>query len=511
MMSAQNRDTDQRRRLAGGAGAAFLGRLGAVIEVASILVFTWAYGTVGFGLFAVLWSFVKIGTAVAELAMPTAQQRFVPQADETGAHAAAGFAMKISVAAAVVIALAVTAAAPYIAPHINTGDASAGHMTDIVRLYVWVLPFWTLIEVATAAIRARRTFGPEIRVRIFYEQGLRLLAALAFAGLGWQVYGLFLAHLVSTALAAILALRLVARHYDLRKLASAPMTGDMPRTVLLYGLSVMPAGFVKKLVSELPVIFLNFLLAGAAGAAAGGIYAVARKVASVLQLVRLPFDYVIAPIASETAAKGDSAQLADLFAFATRLSLALVLPLATALIAAGNDILALMRPEYQAAYAAIVILSAGRISETFAGPSPALVEMLAHRSLPAINGLAGLGTLAALSYALIPSFGVAGGALAAAAGLNITALLAFMELRLLFRLSPLTRSGLPVILAAIIAGAAILAGGLLLRPYGPPWGLAWALVSFALSVAGIIRFVLPADDRAALPLPILQGKRGSPA
>ena len=54
-----------------------------------------------------------------------------------------------------------------------------------------------------------------------------------------------------------------------------------------YGYSVMPSNMIKKLFSEFPVILLNLMLPGAAGAMASGYYAVARKIASVLQGIRI--------------------------------------------------------------------------------------------------------------------------------------------------------------------------------------------------------------------------------
>ena len=97
---------DDKRRVAGGAGAAFLGRLGAIIEAVSVIAFTWAYGAEVFGLFAVLWSYVKVTTAISDAAMTTALQRFVPKGDEAQANAAVGNALKLSMLLSVVFALA---------------------------------------------------------------------------------------------------------------------------------------------------------------------------------------------------------------------------------------------------------------------------------------------------------------------------------------------------------------------------------------------------------------------
>ncbi len=486
------------RQVAGGAGLAFLGRLGALIEAVSVVVFTWAYGAETFGLFAVLWSYVKVTTALSDAAMTTTLQRFVPRVAKDQEADVAGFALKLSFLIAVVFAAIGTYYAPSISSFINVGSADQKHLTDVIRLYVWVLPFWTTVEVGTAAIRARRKFGPEIRVRIFYEQGLRLVAAVIFFAIGLDTYGLFLAHLLSVILAACLAVRLVARHYDFRAVLRAPLTGTIARDMRKYGFSVMPSNLIKKLFSEFPVMLLNFMLPGAAGAAAGGYYSVARKLASALQVVRLAFEYVMAPLAAEKDGKGDKHRLEHMYAYATRMSVCLALPFGAALYLARSDILSALEPEFQAAAAAIAILVAGRVLEAASGPSFSIVEMLGHRSLPPLNGVIGLTVFVWLGWVQIPENGVTGAAIAAAIGLNITAYLAFFQAVFLFKLFPYTADILKPLLISLMSAVLIV----VFADFGPdlpsPMGLITAIFGLIVALLLLVRFGLKTDDAAAL-------------
>jgi O-antigen/teichoic acid export membrane protein len=490
---------DNRARVAGGAGFAFLGRMGAIIEALSIIAFTWLYGAATFGLFAVLWSYVKVTTAVADAAMTTALQRFVPRAKADGeAEQIAGYAFKLSFLIACVFALAGTIAAPYLAPFINAADGDAESVVTVIQIYVWVLPFWTLVEVATASIRARRTFGPEIRVRIFYEQGLRLVAAAIFALLGWLTYGLFLSHLVSVVLAALLALRLVSKHYDLKAIAAAPLTGNIPKKMRQYGFSVMPSNIIRNLFSEFPVMFLNFMLPGAAGAAAGGYYAVARKIASALQSIGQTFEYVMAPLAAEKDGSGDQAALKDMYGFATRITICVALPFGAALVLARHDILAAMKPEFQAASAAIAILCIGRVFEAATGPSSAMVEMLGHRFLSPFNGIMGFATLLVMGFHLIPLYGVTGAAVAAATGLNVMATLALLEVVFLFKLVPYDRNILRPLGTVILLTAGILALVPLSSQWPAPAGIIIALSLLFFALFLLVRIGLTDNDAEAL-------------
>jgi len=489
---------NHKARIAGGAGLAFIGRLGAFLEVGSLVAFTWLYGGATFGLFAALWAYVKVWSTVSDIAMTTALQRFVPAATADDANKIAGFALKTSFLMGTVFALVGMVLAPTLANFVNASEADAARLVTVIRIYVWVLPFWTLVEVATAAVRARRTFGPEIRVRIFYEQGLRLLLATIFALVGMLTYGLFFAHLASVVIAAALALRLVAKHYNFGDILRAPLTGALPKEIWAFGLMLMPSNITKRLFSEFPVIALNLLLPGAAGAAASGYYAVARKLASALQVVRLAFEYVMAPLASEKEGAGDRAALGEMYAFATRLSLAIALPFAAALILARHDILATMKPEFQAATVAIAILCAGRVFETATGPSSAIIEMLGHKLLPALNGILGLAVLLGLSFQLVPAYGISGAAVAAALGLGTTALAALFETAVLYRLVPYSRETLrPLFLAIVLAGG-ISAMVPASTAWDAPTGISAAVASLVAALVIIVRYGLSNHDAEAL-------------
>lgn len=488
-------------RVAGGAGLAILGRLGALIEAVSVVVFTWAYGAETFGLFAVLWSYVKVSTALSDAAMTTALQRFVPRVAAADEAKVTGYAIKLSFMLACVFALLGTYYAPALATFFNVASADAEHLINVIRIYVWVLPFWTMVEVGTAAIRARRKFGPEIRVRIFYEQGLRLVTAIVFFYIGLNTYGLFLAHLLSVLLAGVLALRLLAKHYSLRDLVMAPMTGELPKEMWKYGISVMPSNLIKKLFSEFPVMLLNYALPGAAGAAAGGYYSVARKIASALQVVRLAFEYVMAPMAAEKAGQKDRTTLVHMYAFATRLSICLALPMGAALYVMRTDILAALEPGFQAAATAIAVLVTGRVVEAASGPSTAIIEMLGHRLAPPINGLIGLTAFLLIGWHTIPEYGVTGAAIGAAIGLNVTAYLAFFQSAFVFKLLPYTRDILKPLLVSIICASTLLAAATLGPILPTPASLVIAIIGLIVALVILVRFGLSADDAAALGKP----------
>ncbi|MFN2259763.1 MAG: lipopolysaccharide biosynthesis protein [Parasphingopyxis sp.] len=487
----------EREDVARGAGMAALARLGAVIELIAQPIYTWLFGLATYGLYIVLWSAVNIAEKLVDLSLTEALQRLVPTLDEEAVHGTVKSAFLITVLPATVIALIVTLNAETIAGWLSASPEDAARLPLAIALFAWALPLWTFVEIATSAARARRAFGPEIRLRIFWEQLARLGFAGALAGLGFTSLGLLIAHLASLLLVAILSLRILARYYDFGLLVAAPLDARLIRTLVGSGLALLPSAASRRTLNDLPPILLNLLLPGSSGAVAAGLFGIARKVASVPLIVRQAFLYVLAPLSSAQNAQ-DRRRIAPLYAFSARLSAALVVPIGAAIILLGSDILSLFAPGAQAALTMLVILVAGRIGEAVLGPATPIVEMTGHRILPLVNSVIGVGIWALLAWWLTPLYGPDGMAFAVSAGAVAIAVAAVVELYWSDRLHPFDTPFLRG-LAIGLAGAAMLAGiGELFAPLGAP-PRAVAILAALPALAWLsLRFGLAREDRAAL-------------
>jgi len=487
-----------RSDVASGAALTALARMGAVIEVVTQPAFVWMFGLATYGLYIVLWAAVNLLATIVTMAMSQALQRIVPAArDEAAALGAVKYALLITVIPAALVALAVTLAAPWIAPQFAAAPEIRASLPGIIALFVWTLPLWVMLDVTTSAARARRAFGPEIRLRIFWEQVVRLAIALALFALGWRFYGLFAAHLASLALTAILSLRLLGRYFDLAALARAPMPQALRHEVLLSGIANMPPFLARRAFNDLPPVLLNFALSGTAGAVASGLFGIARKIASVPLIVRQTFLYVLAPLSAEQKA-ADPAALAPLYRFANRLGIAIVLPLTAVLIAAGDVLLMLFSPEAASAIGVLVVLLLGRAGETVLGAATPIVEMTGHRGLPLANSLAGLAVAALIGVLMVPGSGALGMAVAVAVGVTVASWAAAAELWVTERLSPFDRHVVRALAAGGFSFVALIGIGLAMADMPPllrgavQFALFWPLLWLAL------RFALDAEDKAAL-------------
>lgn len=311
-------------------------------------------------------------------------------------------------------------------------------------------------------MRARRTFGPEIRIRIFWEQSLRLSAALIFSLDGDQSYGLVYAHLISAGVAAVLMLGLVARVYNARALTQPELEPRDVQAVMGFCLAVLPASFIRRLFSEFPVILLAGLIPGPAGSVAAAQYAVVRKFASVMQLAHLPFHYVMAPLASEAKSHNNLAELTRMLGFATRSSVLFAFPLTVLLTTVSPLLLSLFPVEATLAWSALILLVWGKAVESIFGPVTAVIEAAGQSyTLASFNAGVGVALMTGLSIVLIPQWGTLGAAGAASLGQLVQTLLAWLQTRSLLAIPPkLSAAQYAVSLLALLAAAGVMSLGL---------------------------------------------------
>ncbi len=484
--------------LAKGAGLAAVARLGALIEVVSQPAYTWMFGLAGYGVYVVLWAAINILANVLDLAFGQALQRIVPAtADEQEQHGAVRFALLLSTGLGVVAALAIMLAAPWLASLVSAPAQISDTLPRSIALFAWSLPLWIFVETATAAARAKRAFGPEIRLRIFWEQVARLVFAAGFFAAGFGVEGLLLGHLASLALTAWLAWKLLARYYDPALLLRAPLPPALQRQVIATGLAMLPPSLARRAYNDLPPILLNAMLPGSSGAVAAGLYGIARKIASIPLIIRQSFLYVLAPLASEQGA-ADRSGIAPLYAFSTHISIVLAVPIAALLILIAPEMLSAFAPGSIAALPVLIALLVARAAEAAFGPATPIVEMIGHKGLPLANSLFGLALWLGLGLWLVPAMGAYGMALAVAVAVVATALLAVAELAWSDRLSPFTSGFWKAALTASVCIAALWSIGMMLTPYGQPirafgllllfWPLLWLGLKFGLEL----------EDKAAL-------------
>jgi O-antigen/teichoic acid export membrane protein len=488
------------RRVARGLGSTILARMGAVVEIVAQPLYVLMFGLAGYGMYAVMWSTVNLIENIFDLGMTSAMQRTVPQsASDAEAAAALRTAMIFGVGPCIVVAALISLFAADLAPLLNVAERDEHLLIPAVQMFIWTLPLWAFVEISTSALRARMVFGAEIRLRIVWEQIIRLVLAGLFFLLGWGLRGLFIAHIISLLITAVLCVRLLRQYYRLDLLLTGKWWGECAKHTLLAGLSVLPSNIVARVFSESPALILNQLLPGAAGARASGLFTIARKLSSVVQLVRIAFVYVMAPLAA-SAEKADRAQVEAIYSYAVRLILAIAFPLAAVIAGGRFSILSLFGKQADVAQAAVTILLFGRAIEALLGISLPVLQVIAHYKHQVTASVFGVAVAVLVGREAIgPLDPLTGITLAMAIGFVVMAAIPMVQLLIAEGLHPFDLRFPSVALkvtAVSVAGgiAAQLADAALTNELAIPA----TIVIGAAAIWTSMRVSLPVEDRASL-------------
>lgn len=485
-------------RVARDLGVSSLARMAGVIEVVAQPLYVLMYGLASFGLYAVLWSIVNLVENFADLGMTSAMQRTVPQAAtrKEQAHAFRA-ALILGVLPCLAIAIGAAAFAPQVAHMFNASPEDEARLVTAIRIFAPALPLWAFVEIATSSLRAQRVFGPEIRLRVFWEQIIRLVFATIFWLMGWGFLGLLVAHLISLSLTAILAARLSLRYFSAQDLFRGKADGPIFWETARAGLAIMPANASQRFYSDGGVIALNWILPGTSGAVAAGLFTIARKISSLIQAIRLAFAYVLSPLASALS-RGAKEEVQNIYGFATGVLAAIALPAGMVLAAGAPAVLSLFGKQADPAIPAVMILVGSRIVEALAGAAQPIQQVISSYRAQLLAANTGMVVAVIVGWFLLPQWGLTGMAIAVTAGLCTGAILPVFQMWFDEGLTPFSdHSGRTFGVTLVIA-----AGGA---------ALAWTanmlpdLVSVPLTIVLMLgatwlscRFALPREDRLAL-------------
>ena len=497
-MTSEGQDIIGSRHLARGLGTTLLARLGALIEIVAQPLYVAMFGLASFGLYAVLWALVNLLENIFDLGMTSALQRTVPQTrNDEEAIASLRAALLLGVGPCLIVAAGIWFAAPMVAPIINTAGKDVALVLPALQLFIWALPLWAFVEIATSALRARRVFGAEIRLRVFWEQLIRLVLASTFWAMGWGLSGLFVAHMISLGITALLCVRLLTRYYPMRTIFDGVWFGSMFRATTAAGLAVLPANMLARLFGDAPTLILNQLMPGAQGATLSALFTIGRKIASLVQLVRTAFAYVLAPLAS-SAFSNDREQVRTIYAYATRLIIAIVLPLALVLAGGVLPLLSLFGPEARAARVAVLLLLLGRASESVFGASVPVHQVIGanHRQLSA--SIAGFVIACLTGWWFVQFDALAGVAGGIAMGLTAAAAIPMLQLWHFEKLHPFGPGFAKLV--GISAGCGLVGFVVALPLAALPSFLALALLVIitAAAIWCALRWGLSQEDRMSL-------------
>jgi O-antigen/teichoic acid export membrane protein/SAM-dependent methyltransferase len=397
------------RAVRGGAGILALKVVNRVVSLAVAVLLARQLGPEHYGVYAYALALVALLSAPVKLGLPTLLVREVATYQLHGQRAHLLGVLRraneiVAVLSVSLVALLAVAAWPF-----------AGRLgADRVATLAWamlLLPLGTLGSLRGAALRGlRRVVEGELPEKALVPGLLLgLVLAAGAAGVSLDSPGAMALHVVSAALAFLAGAWLLRR-----ALPGAAWRGPRAFEDRRWLASALPLAFVAtiRMVQQQTDVLMLGLLAGATDV---GVY---RVVLTGSQLVAFAYEALstaLGPHAARLHASGDTVRLQRLVTWNTRAMFAVGLPVAVTLVAAGGPILGLVfGDEFRRGHVVLAILCLAQLVNVGTGSASLLLNMTGHERVTAVSLAWSAAANVALNALLIPSFGMAGAAMATA-------------------------------------------------------------------------------------------------
>jgi hypothetical protein len=376
-----------------GAVMTIAGHLASLARPVAIAWFARLYGTRSLGGFLLLWACVELGGRFATLGIDRGVQRWTD--DRRPAAAIAG--MVLAAASALGVVAVLVPALPYFAA-LNVDALPAARVVLLVAL-----PLTAIGNVALRAARGEAQIATYVVARGVTEPLIFLVAGLALSVRYPGTIALPVALMISIAAGAVVAAVGVVRAFGVRRVVATlarPSTWPV-RELLRSSLPLGVSDVLQSLQAKLDLVVVAILTVSAHHIAS---YGIAAEIAGVFVALRVGFDQVVAPVATES--RDDRGHLVEVLTTAIRWSAVVAAVIAFAIVVTPEALLRWFGGSEDAVLV-LLVLVAGRAIEMILAPAASMLAVVGEPRLSLLDtavsvGVSLLGQLTAACLGLGP-------------------------------------------------------------------------------------------------------------
>lgn len=444
--------------LAGGALVTFVGKAGRISRGAFIWVISALCGWDVQGLYTVAWGYVSTLNKIARFGMQRAVVRYVvvgrTEGEETAVERTQAVAMATACVAGTLVAAATYLSADMIAAAYDSPIASA------IRIMALSSPFMAVTAVLVASTRALRIMRYDVYVNSIAGPLVLLVGGLMVGLSGWGLMGVAWAQVAMAVGVCALSVYYFRQFFTVSGFVNRLGRGLPWSSMTRFSFPVMLADVLYGLLTQIDVFMLLLFV----DAKLVGVYALLRRVASIMLKAFQAFDPIFSPIISELAHRQKYRELSYQFEVASRWILTINLPIFAALFilgdyfmqAAGGERLAGLTPdELKAGVQVLLILCLGMMVQGIFAVGESLLAMEGRPYLNMYNNALWLTANVLLNLWLLPIYGIVGGAIAATASMVVANFARLAQIYRIHGIHPLRRSLLKPLTAAGVPALAL--------------------------------------------------------
>jgi O-antigen/teichoic acid export membrane protein len=277
------------------------------------------------------------------------------------------------------------------------------------------IPLSATTTVCLAALQAFQTVRYTVLIKYLWEPAGKFILAAAMLVLGFGIDGVLFAIVIVLAISTVLSLLALMRITHAGSDAFLNWNISDIRNLLVFTLPLSIATIVGVAAPRSDILVLGYW----ASSDQVGIYLAAFQTSAVLALVLGAFEAALAPIMSRAWANRDYARLKQAYQSASRLAFTITAPLWVVIIMFAENLMGLFGKDFVAGASILMILATAQVLNSMAGYANTVLLMSGHSRTVMMNTIVvGLIIVGMTSY-LIPIWGLAGAAIAAAGGLIV--------------------------------------------------------------------------------------------
>jgi O-antigen/teichoic acid export membrane protein len=371
------------------------------------------------------------------------------------------------------------------------GVAETAQLAGFIRTFALFVPVAALSLAVFAATRGFATMRPTVYLDKIVRPALQplLMLPVILAGAGSTVVALaYLGPYLPALAAGLVWMELLLRRAERRREAEGAPSRQRPRSMgQLWGeywRFTGPRGLAA--VFQTTSLWLNTLLIGALRSIKeAGVYAASSRYLAMAAMAAVAIRQVLAPKLSELLARRSTERAAAAYQTTTSWMIALNWPVYLALLTFGPALLQVFGRDFAGGEVVLVVLAATMLAATAVGPVDVVLLMGGRSSWNLVNTVISLGANLALNFALTPRYGLAGAAVAFAAGILLNNLLPLVQVWRSMGLHPFgPGTGVAAALSAVSFGLV----GLVLRALAGP--TVAGFVAYAVAGCGLYAVLL---------------------
>lgn len=315
------------------------------------------------------------------------------------------------------------------------------------------IPFMSLLQVAGGMFRGHLRLMPRILTELVLQPSLRLILFLACFALGWRlwavVWGTLLSYILSASLIVLWASRTILASDSL------PVQRHDTQSSTVAGIARYSTGIAFSVLMAMLLTRLDtFVLGHFANATILGQYAIAQMVAGLLGTFNIALAQAAAPVIADLGRRDARGEMAVVLHQHARWVAIMTAPAFFALVVYGNDVVAMLGPEYAMHGPTVAILAAGQMLLALLSSAGYTLSMTGRQlSELRLLSIAAAATFLAQTV-LIPRFGVSGAAWGTLGGIALANVMRSLLVRRLYNVWPLDIDALrPMLIAGLLFAA----------------------------------------------------------